>query len=123
MNGENAARIAFPVWCVYRGGHRALGEHGRNLWIADGRIGTGVDRIRWGVPLEDVRRVEVADRVVNDAPPGKPQFTRNPPGRSFSGSETRQLVDITVHTTDGQAAHWASATATRPGSANGSRRC
>ncbi len=100
------ARIAFPVWCVYRGGHRRLGDRGRNLWIAGGRIGIGLDRLRWGISLREVARVEVADRVVNDATPGVPEFSRGPLPRSLNGAETRQLTDVTVHTTDGQAARW-----------------
>jgi hypothetical protein len=100
------ARIAFPVWCVYRGGHRTLGEHGRNLWIAGGRIGIGLDRLRSSISLGEVTRVEVADRAVNDATPGVPPFSRNPPGRSFTADETRELTDVTVHTADGQRASW-----------------
>lgn len=101
-----SARIAFPVWCVYRGGHRALGEQGRNLWIAGGRIGIGLDRLRKGISLGEVTRVEVADRTVNDATPGVPQFSRNPPGRTFTAGETRELTDVVVHTADGQRPSW-----------------
>ncbi len=103
---EQTARIAFPVWCVYRGGHRALGAQGRNLWIADGRIGTGLDGLRHAVPLTEVDRVGISDRRVNDGRPGMAQFVADPPRSSFGGTEVRQLTDVVVRTVDGQEARW-----------------
>lgn len=61
-DSESEVRIVFPVTCTYRGGHSALGKHGRHFWIQDGKVGHGEFHLRHSIPLSEVASVEVTER-------------------------------------------------------------
>jgi hypothetical protein len=97
--------IGFPVRCLYRGGHDALGRRGRTLRINAGRIGWGAVRLTHSIPLADVVTVEVTERQFG----GTQASTLVSFGTRGGGRPARppkQLTDVTVTTRDGQHALW-----------------
>jgi len=95
-------KLGSPVDCTYEGGHRALGRRGRNLWVADGRIGHGASRLKYAVPLSDVASVDVTERVHG----GYRVHVRTVPDLGLRREPPTTLTDVTVRTRDGQAARW-----------------
>ena len=102
---EDSAHIGFPVHCEFHGGSAALGRHGRQLWIGDGRIGHGELHLSHSIPLSDVASVEVEPRdgggvedqaLVSYGAAGQGRMA-HPPG---------VVTDITVRTQDGDEAAW-----------------
>lgn len=110
--GSEKARsvsISFPVKCLYRGGHTALGGHGRHFWIEDGAIGYGDLKLSHSIPLNTVTSIEVTERQVG----GTEAQTFFALGAAFGGrrggrpgSAPKQITDIRVRTVDGQEPHW-----------------
>jgi hypothetical protein len=101
-------KITLPVQCTYRGGHTALGKHGRHFWIKDGRVGYGEFHMTHSIPLSDVARVEVAERQLPGSEARTLMTAGNPMGYR-GGPHARapkQVTDIVVWTEDGQAAFW-----------------
>lgn len=97
--------IGFPVRCLYRGGHDALGRRGRTLRINAGRIGWGALRLTHSLPLAEVAGVEVTERQFG----GTQASTLVSFGTRGGGRRARppvQLTDVTVRTRDGQQALW-----------------
>lgn len=93
--------IGFPVKCTYRGGHTALGPHGRHLRIEDGTIGHGELRLTHGIPLSVVTRVDVVEYQFEGSE-AKTLLGLGATGRGHSpASEPEQVTEITVRTRDG----------------------
>jgi hypothetical protein len=103
--------LGFPVKCVYKGGHEALGSHGKHFRIEDGKIGYGEFNLSHSIPLDAVASIEVTEHGFGGA---EAQTlvglgTMNIGGvgrRGTPGSESRQVTLITVRTKDGQEPVW-----------------
>lgn len=104
-------KIGFPVKCHYRGGHKSLGEHGRNFWISEDAVGYGELRLTHGFPLNEISSVDVKEREFG----GSDAQVFFAAGAEFGGlrrgggppaSHPKMMTDITVRTKDGQEAIW-----------------
>jgi hypothetical protein len=102
---EDTASVTFPIHCQYCGGHRALGEHGRHLWIENGRIGHGEFHLTRSIPLSEVASVEVAERAVGGGEIGT-LVAVGAVGGGFFKHEAVQVTDVLVRTKDGQQPVW-----------------
>lgn len=109
--GSESVPIGFPVKCTYRGGHRALGKHGKNLRIEAGRIGYGEFGRTHGISLDAVASIEVIENEFGGSEAkmlvGLGTMGIGGVGRRGSpASEPRQVTEITVRTKDGQEPVW-----------------
>ena len=100
-----SSHIAVPVRCVYHGGCAALGAHGRNLWIHDGRIGHGGTHLTHAIPLAEVDSVEVAAREGGGVP-AQTLLATGIEGAGRLSHPVAVITDVTVRTSDGQEAAW-----------------
>ena len=107
--GADGVVIGFPVRCIYRGGHRSLGRHGKHFRIEGGQIGYGEFSLSHGIPLSDVTSVDVAEQEFG----GSGAQTLVSVGtvklggtRGTPASPPRQVTLITVRTRDGQQPVW-----------------
>ena len=100
------ARIGIPVKCEYQGGLAALGKHGRNLWIRDGRIGHGELTLTHGIPLSEVHSVEVTQRVFGDTSVEVLALPGLPVTRTVRGTAPKLVTDIVVRTGHGVDGTW-----------------
>jgi len=102
--------IGFPTRCTYRGGHSALGKHGKHFRIKDGNIGFGRFRLTHSIPLDSVASIEVVENafggteaqtfVALGVSGGSPRRLGRP------GSDPKQVTVITVRTKDFQDTAW-----------------
>jgi hypothetical protein len=99
-------RIGLPVKCEYRGGLAALGKHGRNLWIRDGRIGHGELTLTHGIPLSQVHSVEVTQRVLGDTAVEITAMPGLPVTRTVRGTAPKLITDVVVRTVKGPDGLW-----------------
>lgn len=93
-------RIGFPTKCRYRGGNRAPGAHGKQLWIKKGHLCHGSLRLSHSIPIEVVQRTEITGRAIEGCKVSGVQ------GRRYSEAVYEVFTDISVHTADGQTALW-----------------
>ncbi len=99
-------RIGPLVKCDYRGGTAALGGHGKHLWIQDGRIGHGELMLTHGIPLSEVRSVEVTERVFGETDVHIKVMPGLPLDRHVRGSAPKLITDVVVRTVDDHDALW-----------------
>jgi len=104
---SSSVKVGFPVKCHYRGGRKSRGEHGRNLWISQDRVGHGELRLTQGFPLSEVSSVDIKERGF-DGSDARFFFAA---GVGFGGlrrgggppaSHPKVMTDITVRTRNGQ---------------------
>jgi hypothetical protein len=99
--------IGLPVKCVYKGGHRTLGAHGRHFRIEGGNLGYGEFSLTHAIPLSTVTSVEVTEYEFGGSEARTLVGVGIAGGRRGSpGSEPRQVTLITVRTRDGQEPVW-----------------
>ncbi len=104
--GPLNVRIGFPVACVYRGGIKELGTHGRHLWIEDGRIGHGHLSCSHGIPLNSVSGVEIMEQGTRGSQ-GRFMLAQGVYGvRRTPTVKPKQFTEVTVRTKDGQTGLW-----------------
>jgi hypothetical protein len=99
-------RIGTPVKCEYKGGLAALGKHGRNLWIRDGRIVHGELTLTHGIPLSEVGSVEVTQRVFGDTSVEILAMPGLPVTRTVRGTAPKLITDVVVRTVNGIDGLW-----------------
>jgi hypothetical protein len=99
-------RIGLPVKCEYKGGLAALGKHGRNLWIRDGKIGHGELKLTHGLPLSEVRSVEVTERVFGETSVEINAMPGIRVTRTVRGAAPKLITDVIVRTVDGLDGLW-----------------
>lgn len=92
--------------CDYKGGITALGEHGKHLWIQDGRIGHGEFSLTRSIPLDQVAGIEVTERVYGGTGVPIRVYPGVPMVRRVRGAEAKQETEISVQTKDGQEGRW-----------------
>jgi hypothetical protein len=103
---ENSVTIGFPVKCVYRGGHKTLGKHGKHFRIEDGKIGYGEFSLSHSIALSEVASVEVTERQVGGADAQTLMAFGTQPTVMKHAAKPKQVTDLTVYTRDGQEALW-----------------
>lgn len=96
-----------PVKCVYRGGHAALGTHGRHFRIEEGKVGYGEFALTHAIPLSTVTSVEVTECQFGGSQ------SETIVGLGIAGgvrgrpvTKPKQVTLITVRTRDGQEPVW-----------------
>ena len=102
----STVRIGPPVRCHYRGGTAALGKHGRHLWIRDGKIGHGEVTLTHGIPLSEVKSVEVSERSFGETDVQIRAMPGLPLNRHVQGAAPKLVTDVVVRTADGHDALW-----------------
>lgn len=102
---QESAGVTFPIHCDYCGGHQALGNHGRHLWVENGRIGHGEFHLSHSIPLSEVTNVEVSERQVGGGEVGT-VVAVGATGGGFFKHDAVLVTDVVVRTKDGQEAAW-----------------
>jgi hypothetical protein len=104
---EESVNIGMPVKCVYRGGHAALGSHGRHFRIEGDKLGHGEFSLTHAIPLATVTSIEVTEHQFGGSP-ARTVVGLGIAGGIRGGSATppRQVTVITVRTRDGQEPTW-----------------